>query len=450
MAVSYIYDNIVIRGITYKQYDQFECYESHSGKYTPEGGSSAINLTEGNIYYIYSQAIGDTDNVTHPYSISTAKSSSSIIGWYTEDVFPYATYTVAYNANGGNDAPSDQTKTYGTALTLSDTIPTRSGYTFLGWSTSSTAITATYSAGDNYTDDGDVTLYAVWEANLYTYNIVYESLSGIQLGTSTVTYNYGTTNTISPQSFTGYTSPSSQSIAWDSTSAKTITFVYDPISYSVTIDCNGGNGVNSTFYTIETETFSLGTPIMIGHTFLGWTGSNGETAQITVSISKGSYGDKSYVANWRANVLTVNYHVNKGSVNSDTYYVSNNLVYSISSSLVLEDNWDYNDTHTDGLYDATTFGLSREGYDFVGWSLNPSGTIIFDQNDTSIVPTDLTRDIETEDCAITLYAVWILSGVVYIDNGTALEPYLIYIDNGTNWDLYLACVDNGTSWTIIS
>lgn len=54
------------------------------------------------------------------------------------------TYTVSYNANGGSGAPSAQTKTHGVTLTLSSTRPTRSGYTFKGWSTSSSATTVSY------------------------------------------------------------------------------------------------------------------------------------------------------------------------------------------------------------------------------------------------------------------------------------------------------------------
>ena len=72
-------------------------------------------------------------------------------------------YTVSFNANGGSGAPSSQTKWYGTTLTLSSTVPTRVGYNFLGWSTSSTATSATYSAGGSYTSNSAATLYAVWE-----------------------------------------------------------------------------------------------------------------------------------------------------------------------------------------------------------------------------------------------------------------------------------------------
>lgn len=73
------------------------------------------------------------------------------------------TYTVSYDANGGSGAPANQTKTYGVSLTLSSTKPTRTNYNFLGWATSASATTATYAAGESYTDNSAVTLYAVWE-----------------------------------------------------------------------------------------------------------------------------------------------------------------------------------------------------------------------------------------------------------------------------------------------
>lgn len=78
-------------------------------------------------------------------------------------VWKAITYTVTYNANGGSGAPSSQTKTYGQALTLSTTKPTRSKYNFLGWATTSSATSASYKAGGSYTNNADVTLYAVWE-----------------------------------------------------------------------------------------------------------------------------------------------------------------------------------------------------------------------------------------------------------------------------------------------
>ena len=86
------------------------------------------------------------------------------------------TFTVSYNANGGTGAPASQTKTYGVNLTLSSTIPTRAGYAFKGWATSSTGAVA-YPAGGTYSDNSAVTLYAVWEL---LGNVRMESYSAIR------------------------------------------------------------------------------------------------------------------------------------------------------------------------------------------------------------------------------------------------------------------------------
>lgn len=77
-------------------------------------------------------------------------------------------YTVKYDANGGSSAPSSQTKMHGVNLELSSTIPTRTGYTFQGWATSSDSTTVGYGAGATYASDASITLYAVWKANTYT------------------------------------------------------------------------------------------------------------------------------------------------------------------------------------------------------------------------------------------------------------------------------------------
>lgn len=72
-------------------------------------------------------------------------------------------YTISYDANGGSGAPSAQTATHGENLTLSSTKPTRLGYTFLGWSTNSSATSASYSAGSAYSFTANTKLYAVWQ-----------------------------------------------------------------------------------------------------------------------------------------------------------------------------------------------------------------------------------------------------------------------------------------------
>ena len=103
------------------------------------------------------KADGSGEMITSNSTINIAENHTLYAIWN-------ANYTITYDANGGSGAPSSQMKSYGETLTLSDTIPTRDGYIFLGWSTNSSATSATYSAGSTFTENSDTTLYAVWEA----------------------------------------------------------------------------------------------------------------------------------------------------------------------------------------------------------------------------------------------------------------------------------------------
>ncbi len=121
-------------------------------------------------------------------------------------------FVITYNANGGSGAPANQTYTYAASgnITLSTTTPTKTGYTFLGWSTSSTATTASYTAGgswakSNVPNSGNVfTLYAV-----YRIKVTFNPGSGSVSPTSKyVDYNaaYGSvpTPTLSGKTFMGW------------------------------------------------------------------------------------------------------------------------------------------------------------------------------------------------------------------------------------------------------
>lgn len=103
-------------------------------------------------------------------------------------------------------------------------------------------------------------------------------------------------------------------------------------------------------------------------------------------------------------VLTIKYNGNGGSISSDRFKLSSNLVYEGNS--VLESKWEYDKTKQDGLWNAASFGLYRMGYTFVGWGTTSSGGKIFDQDDTSVKPSDLSPNIKNGSCTITLYAIW--------------------------------------------
>ena len=103
------------------------------------------------------------------------------------------TYTVSYNANGGTGAPSNQTKTYETNLTLSSTRPTRAGYTFSTWNTASNGSGTNFAPGATYQWNSPLTLYAQWTIN--TYSVTYHSNGG-QGAPSNQTKTYGTDLTL--------------------------------------------------------------------------------------------------------------------------------------------------------------------------------------------------------------------------------------------------------------
>lgn len=82
------------------------------------------------------------------------------------------TFTLNYDANGGNGAPASQTykatsqyeKSY--TFTISSQTPTREGYNFLGWNTDKNADTASKQPGNTIVvnnNNNPTTLYAVWE-----------------------------------------------------------------------------------------------------------------------------------------------------------------------------------------------------------------------------------------------------------------------------------------------
>ncbi|MBR4881953.1 MAG: InlB B-repeat-containing protein [Clostridia bacterium] len=71
-------------------------------------------------------------------------------------------HTVHFDANGGTNAPANQTKYSDSTLTISTQKPIRPGYKFAGWTTSKSSTTVSYSAGSSYKNDADLRLYAVW------------------------------------------------------------------------------------------------------------------------------------------------------------------------------------------------------------------------------------------------------------------------------------------------
>ena len=105
----------------------------------------------------------DSNAMTSTWSQNTSKNINK-----SETYFPIVklkTYTIKYNANGGSGAPSNQVKEHNKNITLSTSKPTRTGYTFVNWNTSSAGNGTSYSTGATYSGNSDITMYAQWRRN---------------------------------------------------------------------------------------------------------------------------------------------------------------------------------------------------------------------------------------------------------------------------------------------
>ena len=133
-------------------------FQNNQGKYELGWSDFRIDRTQSDRSIAYSARLKSDSSYTYGERSS---------GTQYHTVGKLASHTVSYNANGGSGAPGNQTKWYGSTLTLSGTRPTRTGHTFQGWATSAGGGVA-YQPGQAYGNDANITLYAVWKANTWT------------------------------------------------------------------------------------------------------------------------------------------------------------------------------------------------------------------------------------------------------------------------------------------
>lgn len=143
------------------------------------GKTVALSATrptkDGHVFQGWSTA-NDTTVEYQPGANYTANANVTLYA-----VWKIITYTISYDANGGSGAPQDHTKTWGVAINLSATKPTRHGYTFQGWATSSSGAVQ-YQPNQSYTANANVTLYAIWK--IITYTIAYNANGGYDAPTN--------------------------------------------------------------------------------------------------------------------------------------------------------------------------------------------------------------------------------------------------------------------------
>ena len=258
-------------------------------------------------------------------------------------------YTIITLLEGGN-AGSSQVYFYTVEQTVTLPTPTRTGYTFLGW-TGEGITTPQPNVTIPKGSTGDKTYIENWE--LTEYNITMDLSGGS--GQEKVVYTMTDedfelpTPTRNGYEFVGWTGEdittpqTSVKIPKGSTGNKAYTANWQVIEYTITLDTNGGPVVSPIKYTVE-DLFTLPYILRPGYEFAGWTlDGSGMLPFTPLIIYPGTTGDLHYKAEWRLAEYTITMDLDGGSGQEKVVY-----------------------TITDEEFELPT--PTRNGYEFVGWT----------------------------------------------------------------------------------
>ena len=271
------------------------------------------------------------------------------------------TFTVTFDANGGTAVAAMETVPFGSTIDEEDTVTTRNGYTFGGW----TLDGKPFSFGTPVTKD--LALKAVW-LNSEGYSVTYSAGEGSGSVTDSGKYAEGTQAQVS--SAASLTAPTGKVfVGWADASGNvyypgslvtvpkngvTLTAQWADVNKtaSLTYDPNGGthtgNHEDLTVTSITNNgTVTLASPASLGIThdgykFDGWNtqkDGNGESFAAGAVVRVDNIGNNVLYAQWKqtAHTLTVNYVIEGGGVTAPathTETVSFGSTYSVTSPAV--------------------------------------------------------------------------------------------------------------------
>ena len=135
---------------------------SKSVTYNSTYGTLPTPTRTGYAFKGWYTAVSGGTKITSDTKVTTTSNQTLYAQW--EQI----TYTISYNLNGADGAIDSCTYNWGESGKITETIPQRDGYKFIGWAASENAAAAEYLPGDSYTENKDITLYAVWKLIPYT------------------------------------------------------------------------------------------------------------------------------------------------------------------------------------------------------------------------------------------------------------------------------------------
>lgn len=307
-----------------------------------------INPTRQNYVFLgWTGSNGTTPQKTVTIPKGSTGNKSYVANWKAKP------YTITYDGNGGTLNSNNPT-----SFTPEDTFtllnPTRTGYDFIGWTGSNGAtpqITVTIPKGTTE----NKSYKANWKVKTYT--ITYDGNAGILNSSNPTSYTVETNTfallnpTRNGYDFIGWTGSNGTTpqttvkIQKGTTGNKTYKANWKVKTYTITYVANGGilNSNNKISYTVA-DVFTILNPTRKGYTFTGWSGSNGTTPQATVTIPKGTTGNKTFEANWKIITYKITYDNNGGVLNS-----TSPKTYTVEDTITIKN-------------------PTRVGYDFKGWT----------------------------------------------------------------------------------
>ena len=177
--------------------------------YTPQT-EDAAGTPCGHVCEICESGDGGADPAG-PAGTSGAAMSRTLLGAARPAATQY-TYTLHYDANGGSGAPPSQsvksTEFY-VWVPISEKIPTRDGYTFMGWANTRTG-KPIYGGNGGYTEclvvhgsDMSTTIYAIWEVHNHSWGEWTSNGNGTHTRTCTTDSSHTETGSCSGGKATG-------------------------------------------------------------------------------------------------------------------------------------------------------------------------------------------------------------------------------------------------------
>ena len=376
--------------------------------------------------------------------------------------------TIVYNYNGANKISTDNIfayKTYGDLYT-----PTKTGYTFDGWYKESDFKNKISSSTSLSNDKKVYNVYAKWINNNVGYTVKHwkQNVDGnassmdnknyTLVKTETSSAKEKTRVTVVPKQYTGFKSPSAQTIVVDGTGSQVINYYYTRNYYK--LDLKSGTGIKSVSGSgnyLYGSSVTIDAVVKDGYTFKNWTdGSDVVTSKKKYSFTRKA-ASRTFTANATANTYTITFDRQKGSDGTSTlkatfdaslsaitiptrsgykflgYYKTTDTSgtkyydstgkglkkYDIVGNTTLYANWQANtytvsykanggngtmssSSHTYGTKKALNENkFTREGYKFLGWSKKSDATkaSYSDKQEVSALTT-------TDKGTVTLYAVW--------------------------------------------